>query len=517
MNKEGRVLADRPVQTESNPGDPTNELRVSTTRGALISVTSQAVNFVLRTGSMMVLARLVTPKDFGLVGMATAATGLLALFKDAGLGMAMVQRRVITEAQSSTLFWVNIGVGTGLAALCALLAPLIVSFYGAPSLFWITVALGSSFFFNGAAAQHGAMLQRSMRFGAIAVIDIVALLVSIGLGIGMAVGGQGYWALVAMSVSQTAVYAGGSWLATGWVPSLPKQNSGIGSMLMFGGTVTLSNIINYIAYNTDKVLLGRFWGAEALGIYGRAYTLSSVANTNLYSAIGSVAFPALSRLQNDPSRFRSYFLKGYGIFLSLVLPITLWCAMFADEIILVMLGPKWREAAIIVLLLAPTIMAFGLINPFIWVMLAAGRAVRCVKIALTITPLVVLGYAIGLRWGPEGVAAGFSIAMSIAIVPMIFWAKQGTSITGEDVFKALTRPLLSIAVSAVVLLTTRRLLDQIEPVFLQLVAETIILFGVNLFVLLFVLHQKPVYMGLLRETRIWPFNKRQAEAASTVF
>lgn len=515
MNHEMGVLPDNVAHTESN-GDPTTELRVSTTRGALFSITSQAVNFVLRTGSMVVLARLVTPKDFGLVGMATAATGILALFKDAGLGMAMVQRRVITPAQSSTLFWVNIGVGAGLAALCALLAPFFVTFYGAPSLFWITVALGLSFLFNGAAAQHGAMLQRSMRFGVMALIDIAALVLSIALGIGMAVAGQGYWALVVIAVSQTAFYAVGCWLAVGWAPGWPKRNSGIRSMLMFGGTVTLSNVINYVAYNTDKVLLGRFWGAEALGIYGRAYTLSSVANANLHSAIGSVAFPALSRLQNDPARFRSYFLKGYSIFLSLVLPITVWCALFAHDVILVILGPKWRDAAIIFLLLAPTIVAFGLIQPFIWVMLAAGRAVRCVKTALTIMPLVVLGYAIGLRWGPDGVAAGFSIAMSIAAVPIILWAKHGTSISSVDVLKAVTRPAVSIAVSAATVLASGRLLDRIEPVFFRLVFETGILFGVHLFVLLFVLHQKAVYMGLLRETRIWPFNKMPAEAVSTI-
>lgn len=515
MKTEEGVLTDISAQAESLSSDSANELRANTTRGALISVASQAVNFVLRTGSMVVLARLVTPKDFGIVAMATAATGLLALFKDAGLGMAMVQRTVITEAQSSGLFWVNLGVGTGLAALCALLAPLFVSFYSTPSLFWITVALGLSFFFNGAAAQHSAILQRSMRFGAMAVIDIAALLVSILLGIGMALAGRGYWALVVMSVSQTAIYAVGCWLAAGWVPGLPRQNSGIRSMIMFGGTVTLSNVLNYIACNTDKILLGRFWGAEALGIYGRAYTLSSVANANLYSAIGSVAFPALSRLQNDPVRFRSYFLKGYSIFLALVLPITVWCAIFADHIILVMLGPKWHEAATILLLLSPTIMAFGLINPFIWVMLAAGRALQCVKIALTITPLVVLGYSIGLHWGATGVAAGFSIAMSIAAVPMISQAKRGTLITAGDILKAVRAPVCAIAASAAVVLMSRRVLNGLQPVLFQLILETSILFGVHLIVLLFVLHQKPVYVGLLRQTRIWPFSKTPAEAAST--
>ena len=183
-----------------------------------------------------------------------------------------------------------------------------------------------------------------MRFSALAIIEIVALVLSTGMGIGMAVAGRGYWALVAMTVAQPAVSLVGVWLVTRWIPGRPQRRSGIRSMLQYGGTVTLNNVIVYLAYNADKVLLGRFWGAETLGIYGRAYQLINLPTENLNSTIGLVAFPALSRLQNDPVRLRSYFLKGYSLFLSLVIPITMGCALFAEEIILVFLGSKWHEA-----------------------------------------------------------------------------------------------------------------------------------------------------------------------------
>ncbi|HSM87435.1 MAG TPA: lipopolysaccharide biosynthesis protein [Candidatus Limnocylindrales bacterium] len=496
--------------------DLARDLRRDTARGALISIGGQAASLVLRTGSMIVLARLLTPTDFGLVGMATAATGFLTLLKDAGLGMATVQRSVITDAQASTLFWVNLALGGVLAAVCAALAPAFVVFYGAPSLFWITIILGSCFIFNGASAQHRAVLQRNMRFGVLAVIDIAAMVAGIGVAIGMAAAGQRYWALVEMTVGVQAVSAVGAWLATRWIPGWPKRKSGIRPMLMFGGTVTLSNLIVYVAYNTDKILLGRFWGAAALGIYGRAYTLSSVANDNVYSAIGSVAFPALSRLQDDPPRFRSYFLKGYSAFLSLVMPITFCCALFANDIILVLLGPKWHEAARVFRWLAPTIMAFGLTHPFSWVMLATGRAKRCVQTASAITPVVILGYALGLQWGPLGVAAGFSISMTLAALPVILWAKHGTLITAGDVFRAVARPLLAIVIGAAAVLLAAGLLDRIQPAFLRLVVETGILFGVHLLVLLFVMKQKAAYVGLLRETRLWPFRKAPAQAPTTV-
>src|SRR5437870_8668696 len=294
-------------------------------RGALVSTGAQAGTFVLRTGSLMVLARLLLKEDFGLVNMATAFTGFLGLLRDAGLSMATVQRASITRAQTSTLFWVNLAVGGLLALLAAVTAPMLAAFYGEPRLFWVTVALGTSFIFYGATAQHRAMLQRSMRFTALAIIDTGSLIVSIAIGIGMAVTGHGYWALVATMISYPAVSIVGVWLATGWIPGMPQRGSGIRSMLAYGGAVTLLNFVVYLAYNVDKVLVGRFWGAEALGTYGRAYQLINLPYENLHTTMGLVMFPALSRVQNDPARLRSYFLKGYSLFLSLVIPITTWC------------------------------------------------------------------------------------------------------------------------------------------------------------------------------------------------
>src|SRR5215471_15851535 len=124
----------------------------------------------------------------------------------------------------------------------------------------------------------------------------------------------------------------------------PAQ-SRIRSMMRFGGSLTVTGILVYIGCNAEKVLIGRFWGADAIGIYGRGYQLVNIPTDNLNSAVGEVAFSALSRLQHDLSRFKSYFLKGYSLVLGLTLPITVACAIFANDFVLVLLGPKWMEAA----------------------------------------------------------------------------------------------------------------------------------------------------------------------------
>ena len=423
-------------------------LKERTLRGGFAKVCAQGANFILRIGSLMVLARLLDPKDFGLVAMVTVVTGVFSLFKDAGLSMATVQRATITNEQVSTLFWINMLVGAVLGLLSLAIAPILVLFYHEPRLFWVTVALATGFLFNAAGVQHSALLQRQMRFTTLSAIETISLLVSIAVGVGMALGGYGYWALVGMAIISPAASTVCLWSIATWVPGMPHRGVGIGSMMRFGGTATLNGLVVYIAYNLEKVLLGRFWGAEALGMYGRAYQLINIPTENLNSASGGVAFAALSRLQDDPNRFKNYFLKGYAVVLAMSLPITIACALFANDIILIFLGPKWKEAIPIFQLLAPTILVFALINPFAWMLFSIGLVGRSLKIALVITPLVIAAYVIGLPYGPTGVAFAYSAAMTLWLVPHIAWCIHGTMISSRDILNASGQPFLSAIVAA---------------------------------------------------------------------
>ena len=477
------------------------DLKSRTIRGALASGTAQAASFVLRTGSMLIMSRLLFPKDFGLFGMVIAFTGFLGLFRDFGLSMASVTRASVTNDQLSTLFWLNVAVGAVLAAVCAAAGPFLVKFYDEPRLLSITIAVGVGFLFIGAGAQHRAILQRAMRFVTLGVIDTAALVLGIVLGVSMAAFGLGYWALVVMSVSPQIASAVGAWLSAGWVPGRPKRNTGVRSMLWYGGSVTFNGVIVYVAYNADKVLLGRFWGAEALGIYGRAYQLINLPIDNLTSTVSQVVFPALARLQNDPVRLRSYFVQGYSFFFALVLPLTVGCAMFPEDIVRVALGSKWLEAANIFRLLAPTMLIFALINPLGWMLMATGRVSRSVKMAILIAPTVITGYAIGLRYGPDGVAAGFSIAMVLLAGPLVVWATRGTSISVLDVAKAVSPASLSAVVGTAIVFALRRYTQSVEPVFLRLVVESGLLFGTYWMMLLFAFNQKSNYMKIFGELR----------------
>src|SRR5262245_21829029 len=429
------------------------DLRRQAARGGLVSLCAQGVKFLIRTGSLLVLARLVAPEDFGLVGMAAVIVGFLALFKDLGLAPAAVQHPSITSAQMSTLFWINLGMGALLTIVAIALAPAISLFYREPRLFWVTVALGIGAFFSGASAQHQALLQRNMRFAALSMLEIGSLLFSTAISIGMATAGLGYWALVTLAVMPVGATAVGTWLVSGWVPGVPRRGSGLRSLLRFGGTLPINGVVVYIAYNTEKILLGRFWGAETLGVYGRGYQLISLPTETLNSAVGPVAFPALARIQHNPERLRRYYLRAYGLFTSVIIPVTVACVLYAEDIVHVFLGSTWRETVPVFRLLAPTIVAFGLINPFSWLLMATGQAGRSLKIALLIAPVVLIGYLVGVAYGPLGVAAGNSVAMVLLITPVILWAKHGTAITTVDIARTLAYPFAAVLIVGATIIT----------------------------------------------------------------
>lgn len=477
------------------------DLKGRALRGGLAKIIAQAANFILRIGSVMVLARLLDPKDFGLVGMVSVVTGAFNLFKDAGLSVVTVQRAEITDAEVSALFWVNIAVGAGLAALTIVIAPLLGAFYREPRLFWVAVALGSGFVLNAAGVQHSAILQREMRFVALSVTEITAWVASIAIGIGLAMAGVGYWALVWMAVSLPAVSTGGFWLATGWVPGRPSRVSGIGSMIRFGSTVTLNTLIVYVAYNTDKLIIGRLWGAEALGIYGRAYQLINIPTENLNAAVGGVAVSALARVQAEEVRLKNYFLKSYSLVLAFTLPVTIACGLFAEDIIFVVLGPKWMDAAPVFRLMAPTILAFAMLNPLGWFLFASGRVWRSLKMALVIAPIVILGYVAGVPFGVTGVALGYSTAMVLLTLPLIAWAIHGTAISFWDIMRVIGAPLVSAAIATALSLSVALTVGSGLSPLGRLVASGCVLSISYAGVLLYGMGQKAFYLDLIRDSR----------------
>jgi O-antigen/teichoic acid export membrane protein len=478
-----------------------HDLKQRAVRGGIARLCAQGIVFLMRIGSLMVLARILTPKDFGLVNMATIFATILFLLRDFGLSAASVQQSTVNQEQLSGLFWINIIIGGTIWALAAAAAPAIAAFYGEPRLYGVTVTLAAGFFLNALGVQHSAVLQREMRFTALALINVISSALGVTVGIAAAVAGYGYWALVVTSVASPLIATVGYWFATGWIPSRFARGAGMGSLLRFGGGLTLVTILVYIGYNADKVMIGRLWGAAAIGVYGRAFQIISIPTDNLNGAIGEVAFATLSRLQSDPVRFKSYFLKVFSLVLGLTVPVTIACGLFADDVVYLLLGPKWNDAIAIVRLLAPTILVFAIINPLGWVIFSMGSIKRGLKAAPIIAIFMITGCILSLPYGPKGVAFAYSAALTLWVIPHILWCVHRTPISFWDILKAISRPLYCGLIAGGIAFSLRLLLGGAVSAFPRLLLESSVLFATFFGVFLLSAGQRSLYLDVVRSLR----------------
>ena len=473
------------------------EFKRRSVRGGTAVVLGRGSAAVLQIGTTLILARILSPTDYGLQAMVLTLVNLCSLFQDAGLSSATVQRPTVTNDQISTIFWINVALGAFLTASVASAGPFLVSFYKDPRLLWITVASASVFFFNSLAIQHRSMLNRAMRYTANAKIEITAAVIGSVVAIVMAALGCGYWSLICQNITLSVVQTIAAWFAMRWIPGKPRWTSEIRTMLRYGGTVTLNSFVVYVSYNAEKVLLGRYWGAAPLGLYGRAYQLSNLPVQQATDSFSAVAFPTLSRLQGDPPRLVRAYLKAHSLVVSITVPAVISCAIFANEVVRILLGPKWGGAVPIVRLLAPAMMVFALMNPMSWLLRATGLVERSLKIAVVIAPVMVIAVIAGLRYGPNGVAIGYSTAMVLLFIPLIAWAKHGTGVSNRDYWDAIKRPLIAGFIAGAAGWWTQYALRNSMPSFPLFAVAFSVMGLAYLGILLFGMGQLPEYRELL--------------------
>ncbi|HEV2329070.1 MAG TPA: oligosaccharide flippase family protein [Verrucomicrobiae bacterium] len=398
-----------------------DNLKNRTVSGGFVTVTSQAIQFFLVLGSTMILARLLTPRDFGLVAMVSTLTGFLWVFRDAGLSIATVQRDGITHAQVSNLFWVNVVVSGMVGLLVAASAPLLAWFFHEPRLMPITFALSSVFLLTGLAVQHTALLSRQMRFKTIAVIQIGSVLAGVLVGVGTAWLNFGYWSLVWMNLTTNIVALLLTWSASGWRPQLFKRHSGTRSLLNLGANLTAGTFIYTLAFRLDGLLIGRVWGAASLGLYSRASAMLSKPLGQFIAPIEAVVIPAFSRLQTQPERYRQNFIPLYegmalagffftGMFFALARPLTL-----------VVLGPKWENAAVIFAALSFASLQIPLGQCATWLINSQGRGKDAFSASWINAIVVAISFIIGLPFGAAGVAIGYSAGALLIQLPIYYW------------------------------------------------------------------------------------------------
>jgi O-antigen/teichoic acid export membrane protein len=417
-------------------------LRQRTISSGLITAAAQGVQFFMNLAYIMVLARLLTPQQFGLVAMVTIVIDFLRIFQDPGLSTATVQRQHITHAQVSNLFWVNVSVGGVTTLLVAASAPAIAWFYREPQLVGITLALSINFLLASSAVQHIALLNRQMRFGLIAMINIVSLLAGYLTGIGMALREYGYWALVGSSVIQAAVSLVLALLISRWRPRLPSRSTETLGLLSFGANITAGTLMYSLARGADSLLIGRFFGAAAVGLYSRASTLLLRPMQQLILPINAVLVPALSRVQSEDDRYRRTFLQVFEAVALMSFLFTGLCLALSRPLTLAVLGPKWEAAAVIFAGFTPAALSYPLMTAFTWLLASQGRGKDWVLINAIVSSVTLCSFLVGLSFGPAGVAISYSISCILLQLPFVYYiaGRQGP-VSRKDLWMGTLRHL----------------------------------------------------------------------------
>jgi polysaccharide transporter, PST family len=408
------------------------DLKGRSVRGGAVTVAAQIVKMVAQFAAIVVLARLLEPSAFGLVAMTAAAVAFLELFKDLGLSAATVQRPVLTHAQVSTMFWLNVGLGVLAAALTAALAPLLAWFYGESALIDITLCLAVGFIVSGLSTQHMALLRRQMRFGALAALQVGAELVGMAAAIAAALAGMGYWALVVQRLAWVVVLTIGAWCLCAWRPGRAGPLRDVRELLRFGGNVAASNLVGLLARSADQILIGWFWGPVSLGLYERASKLVLVPLNNLNAPLHAVAMPALSRAAEEPGRHRRAYLGMVEKLAMVTMPAGALLVTTPDWIVSLALGPQWLAWLGMTAIYQPVTYTLS------WLLMSQNRAGEMSVFSLFNAAVLVASIAVALPYGMEAVAAAYALSGLCLRVPALLWmvGRRG-GIRANEIVRAL--------------------------------------------------------------------------------
>jgi O-antigen/teichoic acid export membrane protein len=445
------------------------DLKGRTISSAFVTIAAQGAQFVLNLGSIMALARLLTPKDFGLFAMVTTVMGFLRVFKDAGLSTATIQREGITHAQVSNLFWINVVLSGAMSVILAISSPVIAWFYREPRLVGITLILSSTFLLSGLTVQHTALLNRQMRFIATAVIQVGSMLVGVVVGIVMAWLNSSYWALVWGNFATVAASVVLTWIAIPWRPQAPLGGSGTRSLIGFGANLTTGGFLWSFARGADAILIGRFCGPDSVGLYTRAGALLHRPMEQFLSPLHSVFVPALSRIQTQPERYRRAFLRVYEAMALVGCLSTGLLFALARPLTLVVLGAKWEQTAAIFAGLTIAAFCLPLGTASTWLFISQGRGRDWLFSSVLGSTIMVVSFVVGLPFGPVGVAIGYSTFSLFLGMPVLYYfAGRAGPVSAADLWRGIFRfvPLWIVVCGATWVL---RILLVNYPPFLQLV------------------------------------------------
>jgi O-antigen/teichoic acid export membrane protein len=419
----------------------------------------------------VVLARLLTPAEWGLAGMVLVLVAFEPVLAGNAVAAVLVRRRELDEDDRSTVFWTCVVLGSCASGAGIALSWPAAAFYGRPQVQPLFAAVSLVFFVSSLGQAQSALLVRELNFRALELRSMAGALAGAGLAIGLAAAGFGPWALVAQPLGTIGLAVVLLWVLSQWRPSFRFSARSFRELRRFGRDVSGTLVLFQLNQNTDNVLVGRFLGAQALGAYALAYNVILVPFSRLASPLHDVLYPVFARLQDDPVRLRSVWLRAMRLLAAVAVPAMLGLVVVAPDLVDVVFGRRWHAAAPVMQILA-WVGALYVVQGLNSVLLQALGCTRLLFRYALLSFAVGLGsFVLGLQWGIVGVAGCFAVAMTVIGPTYMTLTARAAGATGRHVWTALAGVVRAALVAAAGAGAVRfALLHAGEPASLRLAA-----------------------------------------------
>lgn len=386
--------------------------------------------------------------------MVTTFSLLIVNFGFNGITEAIVQRDEVSHELASTLFWINCGVGVALTGLFMLSGTLLAELFHNPLVRGVVIGISPTIIATSLPTVHLALLKRAMRFSTVSINDVVGKAMSVLVSIVLAELGWGYWALIAGAITLPVSVAIGALILCRWLPGLPRAVEGTGSSLRFAINTYGNFGINYFSRNVDNLLVGWKFNAQALGFYKKAYDLFALAANQLVSSLTIVVVAGLSRVAKDKVRYRRYLLDAISVMAFAGMALAAILTVIGQDLIFVLLGPKWAPAGRIFSFFGPGVGIMILYQTHSWIHLSIGRPERWFRWSIIEFAATLTLFLVGIHWGPDGIAVAWSLSFCLLTIPAIAYAGAPVSLHVGAVLSVAWRYLLAsiMAVATILLL-----------------------------------------------------------------
>ena len=406
--------------TPAPPSADGHSLRGRVLRGLGWKVATQVVLQGSRAIVSVALARLLLPEEFGLAMMAVVVSTLALIFSDMALGAALIQRKELTQADRSTVFWLSVIVGSVFTAACALLAGPLAALYDEPRVESLFVLISPVFVLTALGSTHTTLLTREMDFKSLEIRMMLGTLAGAAVGVTAAAMGVGSEAIIIQYLITAATSTVLVWVTLRWRPSLIFSTATLRSLGGYSARVFGSRVLFYVSRNADSLLIGRFLGPAALGAYTVAYNVMLVPFSKLAGPIQEVMFPAMARIQDDRRRIGSIWLRVNHIVAAFALPGMLGLIVIAPEFVSVVLGDRWQAAVTPIQILAWVGVLQSLVRLNGSVQQACDRTDVMFRWSLLIASANLVAFAVGVSWGIVGVAVAYALTNTL-LQPVNVW------------------------------------------------------------------------------------------------